>query len=79
MQRKTITLTEQQEQWIKTQVNQGHYGNDSEYIRDLLRKEMQKQDAEFQLKNLIDEAEASGQSDKTPHQIWQQALNNTNH
>lgn len=79
MQRKTITLTEQQDQWIKSQVNQGHYGNDSEYIRDIIRKEMQKEDAELQLTQLIDDAEASGISPKTPEQIWQAALKNNAH
>jgi antitoxin ParD1/3/4 len=35
--RKTITLTDQQDDWIKAQVGGGHYTNDSEYIRDLIR------------------------------------------
>ena len=35
--RKTITLTDQQDDWIKAQVEGGHYTNDSEYIRDLIR------------------------------------------
>lgn len=34
--RKTISLTEQQDQWVKSQINAGHYTNDSEYIRDLI-------------------------------------------
>lgn len=36
--RKTITLTEQQDGWIKAQIQAGHYTNDSEYIRDLIRR-----------------------------------------
>jgi antitoxin ParD1/3/4 len=35
--RKTITLTDQQDGWIKAQIEAGHYTNDSEYIRDLER------------------------------------------
>ncbi|MCF6346053.1 MAG: type II toxin-antitoxin system ParD family antitoxin [Thiomicrorhabdus sp.] len=35
--RKTITVTEQQDDWIKTQVSAGGFTNDSEYIRDLIR------------------------------------------
>jgi hypothetical protein len=34
--RKTITLTDQQDNWVKAQINAGHYTNDSEYIRDLI-------------------------------------------
>ena len=37
MQRKTITVTEQQDSWIKSQVDSGQYGNDSEYLRELIR------------------------------------------
>ena len=37
--RKTITLTEQQNEWIKAQINGGNFTNDSEYIRDLIRRD----------------------------------------
>jgi|GEM_PF-455190 putative addiction module CopG family antidote len=37
--RKTITLTDMQDSWIKAQIDAGHYTNDSEYIRDLIRRE----------------------------------------
>ena len=40
--RKTITLTEQQDSWVKAQINAGHYTNDSEYIRDLIRREQER-------------------------------------
>jgi antitoxin ParD1/3/4 len=29
--RKTITVTDQQDNWIKAQIEAGHYTNDSEY------------------------------------------------
>ena len=45
--RKTITLTDQQDDWIKAQVEAGNYTNDSEYIRDLIRRE-QERDAEIE-------------------------------
>jgi antitoxin ParD1/3/4 len=37
--RKTITLTEQQYAWVASQVEAGLYTNDSEAIRDLIRRE----------------------------------------
>ncbi len=37
--RKTITLTDQQDSWIKAQISAGHYTNDSEIVRDLIRRE----------------------------------------
>ena len=40
--RKTITLTDKQDSWIKTQIDAGHYTNDSEIIRDLIRREKER-------------------------------------
>ncbi len=40
--RKTITLTEQQDNWVKAQINAGYYTNDSECIRDLIRREQER-------------------------------------
>lgn len=35
--RKTITLTDDMDAWIKLQIDAGQYTNDSEYIRALVR------------------------------------------
>ncbi|TLS66724.1 type II toxin-antitoxin system ParD family antitoxin [Mariprofundus erugo] len=40
--RKTITLTDQQDAWVKAQIDAGHYTNDSEFIRDLIRREQER-------------------------------------
>lgn len=37
--RKSITFTNQQDSWIKIRVKNGDFTNDSEYIRDLVRKD----------------------------------------
>lgn len=37
--RKTITVTDQQDKWIKAQIAAGEFTNDSEYIRDLIRRD----------------------------------------
>lgn len=71
--RKTITLTDQQNQWIKAQIAAGEYTNDSEYIRDLVRRD-QEQNAKFNvLKQAIQEGLGSGISDKTVNDIWEEA------
>ncbi|NOS73572.1 MAG: type II toxin-antitoxin system ParD family antitoxin [Methyloglobulus sp.] len=73
MQRKTITITEQMESWVKTQVESGKYGNDSEYFRDLVRKDQERREAENHLRYLLDEAESSGMSERSPQEIWAEA------
>ena len=71
--RKTITLTDKQDQWIKTQIAAGGFTNDSEYIRDLVRRD-QEQNAQYMaLKQAIQEGLNSGVSDKTVGEIWEEA------
>lgn len=68
--RKTITLTDAQDDWIKAQVVSGDYTNDSEYLRDLIRREQEKASA---LKAAIDEGLVSGPSDQSLDDIWASA------
>ena len=71
--RKTITLTDQRDQWIKAQSAAGEYTNDSEYIRDLVRRD-QEQNAKFRaLKAAIQEGLDSGISNKTVRDVWEEA------
>ncbi|GAB1392259.1 type II toxin-antitoxin system ParD family antitoxin [Rhodocyclaceae bacterium] len=59
--RKTITLTDQQDNWVKSQINAGQYTNDSECIRDLIRRE-QERSAEIEtIRSALIEGEASGE------------------
>lgn len=60
MHRKTITLTEQQDHWIKGQIQSGNFGNDSEYIRDLIRRDQQSQERIATLRQALVDGEASG-------------------
>ncbi len=72
--RKTITVTEPQDAWIKAQIVDGHYTNDSEYIRDLIRKDQQRTDKIAAMQKLIDEGLASGVSDRTIEEIFDEAI-----
>jgi antitoxin ParD1/3/4 len=60
MHRKTITLTEQQNGWVKAQIESGHFGNDSEYIRDLIRRDQQAKQRIAMLRQALVEGESSG-------------------
>lgn len=68
--RKTITLTDAQDDWIKSQVTNGDFTNDSEYFRDLIRRDQEKERA---LKAAIDEGVASGPSPRRLDEIWADA------
>lgn len=60
MHRKTITLTEQQDDWVKAQIKSGHFGNDSEYIRDLIRRDQQAKERLATLRQALADGESSG-------------------
>jgi antitoxin ParD1/3/4 len=59
--RKTITLTEQQDAWIASQIAAGHYTNDSEAIRDLIRREQERGAQLDVVRRALIEGEESGE------------------
>ena len=59
--RKTITLTDQQDAWIKAQIEGGRYTNDSEYIRDLIRREQERSVEIEAIRQALIEGEESGE------------------
>jgi len=59
--RKTITLTDKQDGWIKAQIDAGQYTNDSEYIRDLIRREQERSAEMEAVRAALIEGEASGE------------------
>lgn len=59
--RKTITLTDQQDNWIKAQVDAGRYTNDSEFIRDLIRREQERSAEIESIRAALIEGEESGE------------------
>ncbi len=63
--RKTITFTEQQDAWVKSRISCGDYTNDSEYVRDLIRKDQQNNDKLRLLQSAIADGLASGVSTRS--------------
>jgi antitoxin ParD1/3/4 len=58
--RKTITVTDQQNEWIKAQIVAGRYTNDSEYIRALIRKDQEQNSHDDAVRKALIEGELSG-------------------
>lgn len=58
--RKTITLTAQQDAWIAGQIAAGHYTNDSEAIRDLIRRAQERTAALDAVRDALIAGEQSG-------------------
>jgi antitoxin ParD1/3/4 len=58
---KTITLTDKQDEWIKAQIDAGRYIDDSEYIRDLIRREQERSTEIEAIRAALIEGENSGE------------------
>ena len=71
--KKSVTLTEQQDEWIKRQVEAGRYANESELLRDLIRKEQDKSRGAHLLRHALLEGRASGVSPLDAEQVFAQA------
>jgi len=75
--KKSITVTAKQNDWIKAQIETGHYGNESEVVRELIRERQlreQESDAEIEtLRARLIEAERNGFTDQSVDEIWTQA------
>ena len=62
--RKTITLTEQQDAWIAAQIDAGSYTDDSEAIRDLIRREQERSFEIESIRYALIEGEQSGEPER---------------
>ncbi len=75
--KKSISVTEQQDSWIKAQLKTGHFGNDSEVIRELIReRQLREQETPAQLEAIraaLIEGERSGFTDRSVEEIWEDA------
>ena len=59
--RKTITVTDQQDVWIKSRIKAGVFTDDSDYVRDLIRRD-QARNAEIEtVRSELMKGEASGE------------------
>ncbi|GHB56105.1 hypothetical protein GCM10008107_01100 [Psychrosphaera saromensis] len=72
--KKSITVTDQQEQWIQAQMATGNYASDSEVLRDLIRKEQMRNTQIESIRNELIKAEGRGFTDKTPEEIMQDVI-----
>lgn len=72
--RKTITLTEQQGDWIKSRIKHGDFTNDSEYLRDLIRRDQEQSSEIHAIRAALIKGEQSGLSHRSVDDIMQLVL-----
>jgi antitoxin ParD1/3/4 len=72
--RKTITVTDQQNNWIKTRIAAGEFTNDSEYIRDLIRRDQTSQADIDAIRAALIEGEQSGEPQPFNGDLFKQEM-----
>ena len=56
----TVSLPDAMKDWVEAQVETGRYGNSSDYVRDLVRRDQERAEARAKLQQMVDSALASG-------------------
>lgn len=75
--KKSITVTDKQNEWLQSQISEGLYASDSELLRDLIR---QKQEVDANnlrvqaIRAALIDGENSGLSKRSPEEIKQAVL-----
>ncbi len=72
--RKTITVTDQQDSWIKAQIAAGAFTNDSEYIRDLIRRDQASLADIEAIRAALIEGEESGEPQPFDSELFKQEM-----
>ena len=72
-----FTITSQQDSWIKSQIKSGKYGNDSEYLRELIRLDQAHKNKIAILRAALIEGEKSGVSQRSMTNILEDAKKGT--
>jgi antitoxin ParD1/3/4 len=55
-----VSLPDPMKVWVEAQTQDGRYSNASDYVRDLIRRDQDRQQAITELQQLVDEGLASG-------------------
>ena len=77
MVKKSISITDQQDEWIKAQVESGRYGNESDVFQDLiLERQIQRKETSEEvvaIRTALIEGEQSGISDRSVDDVIEEA------
>ncbi len=64
-----VSLPDKMKEWVEQQRASGRYATASDYVRDVIRKDKEREEAFAEMTAAGEEGLASGVSDRTPEQI----------
>lgn len=68
-----VSLPDPMKAWVEEQAKGGKYGNASDYVRDLIRKDQDRQSKIAQFQKLVDEGIENGLSSRTMEELLAEA------
>ena len=68
-----ISVPDQMREWVLKQIKGGRYASTSDYVRDLIRQDQDKNDRIIHLKEALEEGLNSGVSEKTIEEVLNEA------
>lgn len=72
-----VSLPEEMKRWVEEQGKTGRFGNSSDYVRELIRRDQERQTKIAHLQRLIDEGVHSGISESSMADLRKSARNKT--
>jgi len=69
-----VSLPDQMKAWVEAQAETGRYSNASDYVRDLIRRDQDRQAKIANMQRLVTEALESGEGDRTLDELRAAAL-----
>ena len=64
-----ISLPKKMRDWVEKRASEGSYANSSDYVRDLIREDEERQKAYDEIMQAAEEGSVSGFSERTPQEI----------
>ena len=68
-----VSLPDPMKEWVEAQAATGRYSNVSDYMRDLIRRDQEREHKLAALRRFVDEAEAGGISGRSIEEIMAEA------
>jgi len=68
-----VSLPDPMKEWVNTQTETGRYGNASDYVRDLIRRDQDRHNKITELQRLVTEGLESGVSNRSMSEILKAA------
>lgn len=69
-----ISLPDPMKKWVEAQTETGRYANASDYVRDLIRRDQERNDKIAAMQRLVDEGLESGIGTRSKDALFSEAL-----